>query len=1069
MTDGPTIDGRSREELLSDLRRRAANYTDEWDPSTEDGGTTLLALFARFGTDLTKRLNDVPHKHRVAFLDALGFDRRPPQSARVPLTFTTTADIDGNVVVPGGTQVTAETEAGDTEIFEIPEEDGFEATPAALAAVYSVEPDGDSIYAQDELLEAGTGRRLFSGTDVQTHEFYLGHEDLLNVDRGSTLSISIRTSARETLAERVRWEYFGEDGEGTVGWHPLPFETEDGFEDPFDEDLGLEEQMRRVSERVQRLDTAGGAEAEGVYAPTFRFPGPTEPTAVAGVESRWIRGRIPGDDPADFEIDVESAHMDVSAGGPEGMESLRPEMVFSNDVPLSPEDGDFYPLGKLPHPPTTLYLSSEEALTKQGGVVDVEFAAPEDEEAPGTDDEDGADEERRLRAPRGGPLAGPPEISWEYWNGNGWTRLVLETDETSALTAPGRVRFTVPDDLDSTSVSGHENFWIRARLVSGNYGQPEYEVTSEGVRGELVQRPEPPVYGDVTVRYEGTDAPFREAVTHNNAAYRVEDLPEAESTPDPDGPLVPFRSLPDEHQTLYLGFDATLADGPINLHVPMEDKAYPSGFEPGVRWEYCANPGGPTWEKLDVYDGTEGLTERGIVTLNFPAETSAFELFGERRHWIRARVTRDEFVDSVPGARADGEAGGEVERFEPGGRDDQHAETPPTIQGIHPNTQWAYNEVTEREILGSSDGSPAQAFRCNRVPITEAEVWVEESGDLSATEQDAIERTRPDDVRRSSTAGDGECWVRWEEVSDFLDSGESARHYRLDRTTGTITFGDGRAGAIPPIGDRNVEARYKTGGGSEGNVPAESIVDLRSSISLVDAVTNLKQSDGGTDAESLDDAVSRAPRRLKNRGRAVSAADFEQIAAEASRELATVKCEPQMNEAGERATGWVTLLVIPGERRDRPTPSLELRQRVREAVGERAPAALVGHDRERIVVRGPEYAEVSVETTVDTRGVESITNLKNTIEGTLGEFFHPLTGNSGGDGWAFGTAPRLSRVRTLVEATDGVDRVRDIAMTIQTASEEKIIRDPGKTPVLARDEMVSSGTHEVNVVMRGQR
>lgn len=1075
MTERPQIDGRSREELLEQLRRRASNYTDGWDPYTEDGGTTLLRLFARFEADVIKRLNDVPHKHRIAFLDSLGFDRRPPQSARLPLTFTTTADIDDNVVIPGGTQVTAETEDGDTEIFEIPEEDGFEATPAALDAVYSVHPESDSIYEHADLLKAGTEQRLFTGTDGQSHELYLGHEDLLNVDRGSALSVSILTPSTETLEERVEWEYFGEDWEGELGWHPLPFDTEDVVEDPFGDDVGLEEQMRRVSERVERLGEPGGEDAdERVYEPTFRFPGPTEPSAVAGIENRWIRARIPGDHPADFDLDIESALMDISTDGAGGMESLRPEMMFSNDVPLSTDDGDFYPFGKLPQPPTTMYLSSEEAFTKRGGIVDIQFVAPETEEAPGpTDgDDDEDEEERRIAAVRGGPLAGPPEISWEYWNGNGWTRLVLETDETSALTAPGRIRFTVPDDLDSTAVSGHDDYWIRARLVGGNYGQPEYEVTSDGARGDLVQRPEPPVYGDVTIRYGQRAAPFQAAVTRNNAAFREVELPAGEgSSPDGNERLVPFRSLPDDDQTLYLGFDARLTDGPINLYVPMEDKAYPSGFEPGVRWEYCTNPAGPTWEKLNVYDGTEGLTERGIVTLNFPTATTAFELFGERLHWIRARVTRDEFLNSVPRSGAGEDPDPTAQRYEPGIRDDEHPETPPILEGIHPNTQWAYNEVSVREVLGSSDGSPDQEFDCNRVPITSAEVWVDEAGDLSVTEQRQLERTRPDGVRRVSTFEDeeGEFWVRWHEVSDFLDSGESSRHYRLDRTSGTITFGDGRTGAIPPIGERNVEAQYQTGGGSEGNVPAESIVDLRSSISRVDAVTNLKQSDGGTDVESLEEAISRAPNRLKNRDRAVSADDFEQVAKQASRELAKVKCEPQMDEEGGRTPGWVTLLVIPRERRNKPLPSLELRQRIREAVAERAPAALVGHDEHRIVVRGPEYAEISVETTVHTRGVESITNLKHTIEETFIEFFHPLTGGSQGDGWEFGTAPRLSRLSTLVEATEGVDRVQDIAMTIETASEQKIIRDPDKPPELSRDEMISSGTHHVNVVMTGQR
>jgi len=91
------------------------------------------------------------------------------------------------------------------------------------------------------------------------------------------------------------------------------------------------------------------------------------------------------------------------------------------------------------------------------------------------------------------------------------------------------------------------------------------------------------------------------------------------------------------------------------------------------------------------------------------------------------------------------------------------------------------------------------------------------------------------------------------------------------------------------------------------------------------------------------------------------------------------------------------------------------------------------------------------------------------VEGALSGFFHPLTGNRDGEGWSFGTAPRLSRLTTLVESTAGVDRVQDISMTIEAGGEERIVRDPEKQPVLARDEMVSSGTHEVNVVMRGRR
>ena len=33
------------------------------------------------------------------------------------------------------------------------------------------------------------------------------------------------------------------------------------------------------------------------------------------------------------------------------------------------------------------------------------------------------------------------------------------------------LNFLCPDDIDIFSVNGNENYWIRARLVSGDYGK----------------------------------------------------------------------------------------------------------------------------------------------------------------------------------------------------------------------------------------------------------------------------------------------------------------------------------------------------------------------------------------------------------------------------------------------------------------------------------------------------------------------------------------------------------------------------------------------------------------------
>jgi predicted phage baseplate assembly protein len=1072
--DGPVVDGRSRAELLAELEALADGYVDEWDGSSPDSGTTLLQVAARFEADVVRRLDGVPEKHRTAFLDALDFSRRPPQSARVPLTVRTTGDIDTNVVVPGGTQAAAETEDGETEVFEIPADEGFEATPAALSEAYALDPVTDTVVDHGPALTAGRPTTLLDGENEQTHVCYLGHGDLLNLEAGSTVTVRLLTSADERLVEEgLDWEYYGEDDDGEEGWHPLPQETTDVV----DSEAGLQDLRAAVEERIEAF--AGTDVSEWGNTPfelTFRFPGPTADVAVAGTESRWLRVRARESADAYFDMEVESLSLTVERGGDDDDSGAVPEELLSNDVPLSVQgDEDIYPFGRLPQPPTTMYLASEEALTKKGATIQVRFGAPRDGDddpeggdSTGGDDakEDDSDGEASGQTTAGtmgaGLLSGDPEISWEYWDGDGWSRLGLVADGTDSFREAGTVRFQVPPDLSTTSVSGHEDYWLRARLVGGNYGQPRYEIAEGGGRGELVERPDPPQFGRVTLHYGQEGEPFQQVVTHNNASFETVD------TGTEPLALSPFERVPDDAQTLYLGFDDVLRNGPVNLFVPTSDERYPRTFDPGMRWEYCLDPEHGRWEKLEVQDGTEGLTERGIVSINFPEATTAFELFGTSAHWLRVRVTGDAFYrgPTGPAVRREGERTIEHKREDRSAVADLPRS--PTLEGVYPNTQWAYNERTvSGEILGSSDGSHDQVFACNTAPVTDIELWVDEADALSTSERRALERERPDAVDRVPESGDPvEFWVRWQAVEDFLDSDAEARHYRVDRTSGTVSFGDGQRGAIPPAGENNVRVTYKTGGGSQGNVSAGAVEELRDPITLVDSVTNLQPSDGGADVESMDAVVSRAPERLKNADRAVSPSDFEQVARAASRELATVKCEPEMDQNGDRRPGWVTLLIVPRGQRDRPVPSMELRKRVEDAVSERAPATLVGRDGERITVRGPNYAPVSVEATVHTRGVESVSALKSTVEQRLDAFFHPLTGGRAGDGWSFGESPELSPVSSLLAGVDGVDTVDSVAMTVAARGEERRILTEADDPTLDRDTLVCSGTHEVTVHLR---
>src|SRR5262249_49933658 len=148
------------------------------------------------------------------------------------------------------------------------------------------------------------------------------------------------------------------------------------------------------------------------------------------------------------------------------------------------------------------------------------------------------------------------------------------------------------------------------------------------------------------------------------------------------------------------------------------------------------------------------------------------------------------------------------------------------LDGVFLNTTTAVQAVTAaREILGSSNGRAGQNFRLSRAPVLPGQqVTVREPEPPSGEEAAQLLAQEGDDAIQqilNPTTRQTETWVRWHEVNNFLASAPYSRHYTLDHTTGTLTFGGLTFGAlIPPVGSRNIVASYRSGGGAGGNLPA---------------------------------------------------------------------------------------------------------------------------------------------------------------------------------------------------------------------------------------------------------
>jgi predicted phage baseplate assembly protein len=99
-----------------------------------------------------------------------------------------------------------------------------------------------------------------------------------------------------------------------------------------------------------------------------------------------------------------------------------------------------------------------------------------------------------------------------------------------------------------------------------------------------------------------------------------------------------------------------------------------------------------------------------------------------------------------------------------------------------------------------------------------------------------------------------------------------------DDSRATVIFGDGERGARLPTGQENVRARYRSGIGPAGEVPAGSLSLLPQRPLGIASVTNPLPATGGAAPEQLDDARVNAPLTVLTLDRVVSVRDHEDFA-----------------------------------------------------------------------------------------------------------------------------------------------------------------------------------------------
>ncbi len=465
MIDHPMLDNRNLQQILDKLKNQAekdfSGLTRRWTPPPEgDAGTMLHLIFARLMELTLQRLNQVPEKNMLEFLNTMGVSLLSPSPARVPLTFSI-APGSQPTRVPSGTQ--SGTKPGGQQpalIFET--EDDLTVIPSQIAGAMTIDPTWDR-YAERTIapyINGSYGFTPFVGEKRIPHILYLGDDALLNFGK-ATVEVnfpSISANNSRLFLEILKWEYM-RNGQ-LKPLIPIPIST---------------------TLRFLNVETIDQTSVKGVSNATD-----IDRDITQGIKSRWIRVELVSsfpDTPEAHDLFLKNIKLKVNAI------DLLPDHAFANNAPLDVTKG-FLPFGDTPKTGDAFYIASKDIFAKDGADVTIKF---------------------NLQPPQ------PPELKWEYYAENGWTTLTNFVDNTISFTKNESISGNTTNIRESI-VNGVSAFWIRVQINKGSYYPPPL-IKKFTIAGATPSSPDKGFIGQTPIDFSKSFFPFGDMTGYAEIFY----------------------------------------------------------------------------------------------------------------------------------------------------------------------------------------------------------------------------------------------------------------------------------------------------------------------------------------------------------------------------------------------------------------------------------------------------------------------------------------------------------------------------------------------------------------------
>lgn len=958
----PDIDKRTKEDIIKYIEKVSRDYTPEWrfDREKPDIGTALALVYADMFHKSIGLYNQLLQKNCIAFFNSIQAKLLAAQPSEGFVTFSMVSTEVEGVEVTAKTAVSADGPEGEIRFETL---DDLYVTPARIDDIYQTSDYRDyiaHIYQYNPDLEEQPEISLFDydKVNLQEHELYFNHEDAFYIKNEVWIELAFYVKEDILVSADIIKSFLNQNN--------AVFEY-------------------YAQERYQQFEAIEYVEGKIRLYKGKQNP-PFEKSVVGEIESYWIRCRILNVVPF---LRMSFERMEISEAG----QNILPDLINGNGIDCNILE--CVPFGEKFSSFNEVYFASQEALGKRGSEVvldfDLDYARiPITDELTDETEWDWIMKRSDFKVDLDYDIT-IDEVIWEYFNGNGWSRLFTDNQYQDMFSADHgilglhkRMHFICPSDLVQVLVNSCDSNFIRCRIIKINnlYKMKGYYIT--------------PILSNVSFSYSYEEHPFRPENIYQKNNLEIKIMDEKR----------PFLQTDLNKAAIYLGFETAPKDGPIKMLFSLKDDM--TGGHGVFKWEYYA---GNKFKELNMIDETNNISKTGLVTMMGGSDFTKKKLFGAERYWIRI-VDDNNFYGQKENRRIR-----------------------PLLKGIYMNSVRIKNvDLRETEYFRMENYKPNKSFYLMNTNETEIEVWVDEITETGNEISESFDEDKKIEKTYDESGMLTEVWHLWTEAEDFANSDAGSRHYITDRNAGTISFGNGTHGRIPPTSKKeNIRVRYGCGGGKHTNLLPGSISRMGQTIGFINEVRNTESITGGCDRESVEDAIARNAAELRHGNRAISARDLEQMVKASARSIWKATCFTGYDETGMPMPGAITLVVLQKEFEKGHNSFSRMKEEIYEKMRTKVPGNLITH--KCFFIAEPLFVEICIRADMIVKNFNSVFKVREESQRRIEEFLNPLTGNTVGEGWEIGSFPTLLQIQNELQNVEDVHFVKNVYMTAFISTE----------------------------------